>query len=340
MADNKLKKNIYKFRYFYVFSIIYTTFCFIIFIGLSALRISETQSEFNIKVNEEVRKMQIQMDTYNNVLFTLRSILTTDKQLSVAEWNNYIKSMVLPERYPDILAAGYLHRVDPEAMSSYQLQLNSMYSKYATPHQIYPTDIYPENFVFTYIYPDTNKGTVGLNPSGNIERFQAITNAIRTGNTTATPRVALLDPSISTEQSLIIYLPVYKYLKPVGTEEERIANAQGVIALTFPVKRMIQTYYTDYKVGDNIQLEIEDITEPNNPYTIYSSVDLHKSPTDFKHSVNVLFSQRNWRFTFYAPLGYELRTGGVFTFVIVVVLLILFGLTASFFILQQIKRQK
>ncbi|GEM_PF-4013166 len=340
MQNSKFINRISEYRYFIVFIMLYTTLCTLIIVGLTTLRLAERQTEFNRRTVEEVIKMETEMDNYNNILFTLRSILTTDKDLTITEWDNHMESMAIETRYPDVLAIGYLHKVPLAEVDGYQEKLNLLYQNSKITHKIYPTEKYEQNYIFTYAYPSLeNRRTVGLNPTGSKERFEAIHKAIRTGNSTATIAVDLLDKNISLEKSIIIYLPIYKYLKPVTTEQERIENIRGVVALTFPLKHMIQTFYSNYQVAPDIHLEISDITDLQNPNVIYTSME-HSTPGNgFTHSIDIDFSQRNWRLTFHAPIGYQLQFGGLFTFIFLIILLLVFGILMSYHLFIKIGKQ-
>ncbi len=167
-----------------------------------------------------------------------------------------------------------------------------------------------ERFVIIFIEPHAgNEQAIGLDIGSEINRRQAMREAMRTGQATLTHPITLVQATGKVSQGFLLLLPVYPDHRVPGSPEERELVAVG--AAYSPL--LIDEVLADFELAaEGIALQLQDLGEDGVYRTFFGSGSAAPEAADLLAVRDFRIFGRNWRAQFHALPGFVSSLGGSF----------------------------
>lgn len=137
------------------------------------------------------------------------------------------------------------------------------------------------------------------------------------------------DDQYKAKKSILIYAPVYKKGLARETEEERLENIEGLISIKMSLDSIVSKVYESFKFSAGIDIEVSDVTDANNPVSLYSSAVFD---SNLRYSKTIKVANRKWEITSYNAQGY-FQTGWHRSSVLIMVLGLIISTTLVLYLL-------
>lgn len=210
-------------------------------------------------------------------LATLRGLFVASEHVSHVEFSNYIKQVIVEkngvsgfswnQRVVHSERAAYEELMRAEGMHDFAIKEKDSTGAFITAPQR------AEYIVISFVEPwQQNAAILGFNAASDPGREEALNRARDTGSFAMTEPVQLLqDEKIS--PGVVVYYPVYKRMQSIETVLERRESLIGYATAIVRTNDLIDAVLAPLSSGD-YQLNIADITVPENPQSFYHTGDL------------------------------------------------------------------
>lgn len=200
------------------------------------------QSNFSLSTDRATTALQSQFEIYGDQLYSARALLLVDKQVSGADWQNFIAAQKLTDRYPAISGIAYATVIQSGEEANFTAQLNASQS---SPVTIFPHSTVPTSAVITFVAPQPSlTKAIGYNLLTDPIRTQTLALARDTGQPALSPPLTLLAETPTNQSSILIALPVYTTSVPLQTISERQQALSGYILLALHVQPLFQSVFS------------------------------------------------------------------------------------------------
>lgn len=163
------------------------------------------------------------------------TIKAADNDVTYREWQKFSQALALPKRLPGIHGIGLIDRVSPDEIDQYTRaeQQERPYFK------VHPVLSRKDYWPIRFIEPEPkNLAAVGLNIAHESNRYQAALKAMRTGETTITGPIILVQDAKQLPGFLFFH-PFYKSTE-IPPKEQRETSFLGLVYAPFTMANLME----------------------------------------------------------------------------------------------------
>ncbi|HET9228257.1 MAG TPA: CHASE domain-containing protein, partial [Thermoanaerobaculia bacterium] len=215
---------------------------------------SRDQLRFQNLVHRDQAILQNRMKTYEALLRGAKGLFNASDDVSQEEFRTFVQGLGLDRHYPGIQGIGFALRVEATWKEAVIAEVRR---KSDTRFRIWPESTGDDLFPILYLEPmdRRNRASIGFDMFTEPARRAAMEHARDTGEPMATSRVKLVQEiDLHKQAGFLIYVPVYRQGKPVGTVEERRAALAGYIYAPFRADDLLRGTLGDG--NPNLALEV------------------------------------------------------------------------------------
>jgi PAS domain S-box-containing protein len=205
---------------------------------------AKDRARFEQVVREQQGGIEQRIPRYVDEMLAVRGLFVASSSVTAEEWQKYVSSLQIEQRYPGIRALGYLEQVGRDHLTGF---LQRMRSREGQDYRVLPEGDRPVYFPTVYAsrFDSNLQNGMGRDHFANPDRREALTAARDSGQPTATGKVVLLgqDQDNRVHTGFVIYLPVYRNGATTATVDERRAALQGFICATVEPEQLLTGIY-------------------------------------------------------------------------------------------------
>ena len=207
---------------------------------VTMLVVRDAQTEKNIETenaaDEIVTAIDARMRAYVEVVYAVRGLFVGARTVTPDEFERYVNSLELPQRYPGMQTIVFAPRVTAAERPAFERDVRALGGVYRD-YAIMPPGRRDEYFPTVHrVRFGAGDSPVGIDLFADPARRAAINAACETGSLSALGPVPFLnDP---TRQGFFLFLPVYRINAAVSTHEERDRAMVGVVRANFRVEEL------------------------------------------------------------------------------------------------------
>ncbi len=206
----------------------------------------------------------------------------------------FFNSQKIPDRFPDIQGVGYSEYVSGENEKN---ELVKRLAGYGLDYDIHPEGTRPVYVPVVYLEPQDvmNKRALGYDIYSEEIRRQAVDQAIKTGKTTLTGKIILVqETSHNVQNGFLMHLPVYENDEKTGS-----AKLKGFVTAVFRINDFVEGIL-DAHLFEYMEIKIYDgATDPENLFFDSSNGKSMYEGKQFSKSLVIDFGGREWFLDFY-----------------------------------------
>lgn len=173
--------------------------------------------------------MSSQIRSYEQLLLDNAGIFSIRDQISYSDWRSFIRSSRTTERYPSILAIGFVRYLTPGQVDDHVLEMkNQGIENYA----IYPESDLSEYTPITFIEPinPINQKAIGYDMATDKLRLATMSKARDSGSVQMTPPLRLIqDVDRPDKKGVLLYYPIYDKSLDATSLQSRRDNIKGFV---------------------------------------------------------------------------------------------------------------
>lgn len=266
--------------------------------------------EYSILIKERV-------PYYLAPLRGLQGLFAASKNVERDEWEKYVKTLNLEERYQGLSALNFIRYVKQGEKAAFVefVRVDTTLNPQGYPDfHITSEGDRDEYYVAHYLYPfDSQRHLHGIDLGADSVRRQMFLTAGDEAAYVATPKTTLYSDPAKT--SFLICLPVYANNVPATTLEERRAALYGFIFGIFESENFFKSIFADKKVNPDIDFYIFDSPSALSQYVteehlLYKSGKGDVAPEyapRFTEIRSLEVAGQTWNIQFYARPGFQLH---------------------------------
>lgn len=188
------------------------------------------------------------------------AFLGTSKDVTRAQWGEFITRLKLSARYPGIQAMGFAERV---RLADRDAHVKRVRADGLAEYDIRPPGERPDYVPIVYSEPfkGRNARVVGLDTYSQPVLRAAIDRAFAASDAAITEKVVLPGEDASgaetTQPGFVMYLPVYRQGMPLATKEERDAALMGFVFSTFRMNDLVAGVL-DHGLAQSVDIAVYD----------------------------------------------------------------------------------
>lgn len=294
-------------------------------------RTNDTLAENNLdrQADQVIDVLEERLEVYGDLLYGGRGLFLQDPNLTREEWNTFMESQNLFERYPGINNIAFLQVADVSEAARIESELN----RDAGPDDQLPIVLYPQPLtekiaILTFSTTLTSEYQVlGLNAYGREALVPALELAAASGLPESTEPFKSRNPAREGTKDVVIFLAVYDMdTSAASTPAERAEALAGFVALSVHPETLVKQGMETIEGNDPVNVRVETLSGDR----IYESPD-ELSGVRIEKVVTINVSGQTWKFTFSAPeyFGLTVRERLAPGFMLIVGLLIMIGFMTS-----------
>lgn len=180
------------------------------------------RSRLTSQVTRDLATLQGTMDLYEYGLKGLRGpfIVKGADELLPSDVLKYLKSREIDQEFPGAKGFGFIRRVPASGLRDF---VDLTHKQGQTDFQIKQLNPYQgEHFIIRYVFPESeNAQAVGLDIASEANRRQAALTAMRSGKTTLTGPITLVQDNHEVKKGMLFLLPVYLSGETPPTAQQR-----------------------------------------------------------------------------------------------------------------------
>jgi len=245
--------------------------------------------EFNSLTEKMAAQIEDQLKTHEQVLIGVQGLFLASYEVEPAEFTSFFNSQKIPDRFPDIQGVGYNEYVSGENEKN---DLIKRLTGYGLDYDIHPEGTRPVYVPVVYLEPQDvmNKRALGYDIYSEEIRKQAIDRAIKTGKTTLTGKIILVqETGEDVQNGFLMNLPVYEYDEKTGS-----AKLEGFVTAVFRINDFVEGIL-DENLLEYMEFKIYD--GPPDPENLFFDSSNGKSMNEgnkFSKSLVIDFGGREW----------------------------------------------
>ena len=196
----------------------------------------ESGKQFERDADSAAAALRVRMRGYEQMLTAGAALIGASKEVTRAQWSQFVAGLKLRDRYPAIQALGFAERVRPADRARHVARVRA---EGLADYDIRPPGERDDHVVIVYSEPFTgrNARVVGLDTYTQPVLRAAIDRSLDRVDVAITEKVMLPGENAaggeSTQPGFVMYLPVFAAGAPAGTKQERDAALQGFVFATF-----------------------------------------------------------------------------------------------------------
>jgi signal transduction histidine kinase len=254
----------------------------------------QKDNEFDLIANDLTSLIKNRLVNYEQVLFATQGLFLGSDQVTLKEWQNFVKNQQLENRFPGVQIAGYSQKIGgADNLANHIQEMRSIHPNYS----IRPDTSRDEYHSIIYIEPVNarNLQAVGYDMFSEPVRRAAMEKACDTNTVTVSGKVILVQEiDKDVQPGFLMYLPVYKNNIPHESVEEKQAALQGFVYVAFRTYDLFDAMLPSLGMVDHneIRVKIYD-TEKSTESLLYDSKN-NIPDGDWNKSTKIDFGHRTW----------------------------------------------
>ncbi|MBX8477918.1 PAS domain S-box protein [Pseudomonas cichorii] len=235
------------------------------------------------------------VDLYQYGLRGVRGvILTAGENISRDLFYRYSQTRDINKEFPGARGFGFIRRVPVEDQASFLAKARADDRQDFNIRELSPNT--GERYVIQYIEPvDRNLSAIGLDIASQDTRRQAALSAMKTGNTTLSGPITLVQESGKPQQSFLILLPIYEEGQTPEGEKNRERHCIGWSYAPLLMSEVLAGLTID---PQKLAITLNDITESNDSSPFYTTDNLtHETPDEIEVEKTIQLYGRTWKLT-------------------------------------------
>ena len=259
----------------------------VIWIGFFMILDESRTNQFNEQNQKIILDIEDRLEKYNDVLLGIKGLYAAFDYVSLKEWNVFVESQELEEKFPGIQGVGFVEHVSNEL--EFNELISEMNSQGITDYEIKPKGMRSQYFPVTYLYPDDirNRQAVGYDIYSEKIRADAVDTAIKTKSMTITGKITLVQEiDEDVQNGFLMLLPIYSddKLKGMAYTVFRINDLMdGILDRDILKKTNVKFYDTQ-------------ISDENLFFDSQNLVTVSRLNGDFVYHDVLEFGNHNWSF--------------------------------------------
>ena len=253
--------------------------------------------EFNSLTEKSAAQIKDQLKTHEQVLMGFQGLFLASYEVEPAEFTTFFNSQKIPDRFPDTQGIGYNEYVTGENEKN---ELVKRLAGYGLDYAINPEGTRSTYVPVVYLEPQDvmNKRALGYDIYSEEIRKQAIDKAIKTGKTTLTGKIILVqETSEDVQNGFLMLLPVYQYDEKTGS-----AKLEGFVTAVFRMNDFIENILDEHLL-EYMEFKIYDgPPDPENLFFDSSNARSMDEGNKFSKSLVIDFGGREWFLDFYGVI--------------------------------------
>ncbi|GAC1522145.1 MAG: hypothetical protein NVS3B11_22160 [Collimonas sp.] len=229
----------------------------------------ELLSQFDISLRETVSRVELRMETYEQMLRGVQSLYTVTGELDRDSFRDYIGSLNLDANYSGIQTIGVVKWVPAANKDSHVVAMRRIGF---TDYSVRP-DGQRDNYVpIVQREPDVgrNRAPLGFDTWSDPVRRNAMEKARDSGSPAISGKIRLVvDIEADARPGFVMYLPIYTRGQPHDSVAERRAHLAGWVYASFHMSDVMASLYGELPPG--LAFAIYDGVEPSAKALTYLS---------------------------------------------------------------------
>lgn len=196
----------------------------------------DAEREFERGAQSAEAAVRVRLRAYEQMLVAGAAFFAASKEVTRAQWAEFVSRLKLAERYPGIQGIGFAERV---RRADLERHLKRMRAEGPADYDVNPPGERDDYVLIIYNEPfkGRNARTIGLDAYDRPVLRAAILRAFEQGDAAITEKVVLPGEDASgaerSQPGFVMYLPVFRPGMPMDTKEQRDQALQGFIFSTF-----------------------------------------------------------------------------------------------------------
>lgn len=298
-STNKSNKFLLPITVLFVLLFVTTLTSYFIFSSIekNSKEIFETANDNLLSLIED------RLDDYFSLLFSERGLYVASNFVDRSEFQTFINSQEILERFPGLQALEFIEYVRGENIDNFiETVVNdaSLINEGYPDFSIMPEGQRDEYYVVNYVEPFVgNEAAFGFDLFSNPARREAIEESRDANNIVITSPIALVQDEAN-EPAFLAFLPIYENGLPIDTLEQRREAIKGFALAVFKVRDLFDGIVGKSSVvTKNIHYRIEDPSAPNDlrlllDSQVYSNVDYSDHKRKYVVTTTVEVGGRSW----------------------------------------------
>lgn len=287
---------------------------------------SRTDTNFNRDTKTTTKTFVDNMEKYNGLLYSARSLVTSGNTVTQNSWNNFFASQSATDRYPGVSSIFYVKIVSRGERELFEQTLRQ--DPYFGPDfSIESTNTSAKEYaVANLIYSNNDvRGQLGFDNFSTADRRLVYKKAAQLNKPTASPPLKLATGPLG----FVIALPVFDSQKTVD----------GYVAVSFRANDLVASVFKEEY--EHIVGKIIDITDTKNPITLFGSQDWDEVKEELTYIEKINIAGRTWQITYKSHRSYDsARINQMIPRLIMLVGLLLSGLVGLIFYINDPARKQ
>lgn len=249
------------------------TFCLTVTLAIWQLAVTEAaklrQARFDSRVQTVQEAIQTRMLAYGQILLGGVGLVKTMGSVSRDQWASYVASLSVQKNYPGVHGIGFAEWVPHASRGEF---VRRMAAQGLPNFQIRPAGDRETYAPVTFLEPrtDRNLRALGFDMLSEPTRQAAMVTAADSAQMAITGRLKLAsEPNQSPVFGFLVYVPVYKPHKPIGTVDERHQALKGFVNSPFRMDDLMAGVLGANE--EHLQLRVYDSHKPDPDTLLYSS---------------------------------------------------------------------
>src|SRR5438046_2430135 len=222
----------------------------------------EAHSRFETVAVGVARDVQSRIRAYGDVLYAIRGLFDSSKEVTRDEFHQFAQALSLGERYPGATNISFAPRVLHAKKLQFERAVRAEKSplvKGLPEFAVKPPGERPEYLVLTYIEPmGKNVAAWGLDLNADPLRRSVVDRARDSGQIASSSGVTLLRDGSASVTSTLLRLALYRGGGAPGSVEERQRLYWGMVGSTLRISEMIDATLSK-EMFSRVQLQIYEV---------------------------------------------------------------------------------
>jgi PAS domain S-box-containing protein len=226
------------------------------------------RQRFDHQASQMAAAISERMQSYHLVLNGVVGLFQASGEVSRQAFEDYLGTLRLEQHYPGILSIGYVDKLSPTELSTYQGRMQQERPGF----RLHPDTPRSDYTAIRYLYPSNQRSEplLGLDMYTETARRSAMSQARDSGEPAVTGKVALLRQNESKDQNaFLMYWPLYRQGQPLDSSGERRAALLGWVFGTFRMDDLMQGIFGD--IAPQLDLRIHDGNRATPASLMYST---------------------------------------------------------------------
>ncbi len=233
---------------------------------------------------------------YDQILIAIISLFKSSEVVTQEEWQTFISSLKVQDRYPGYWAIAYAPLVENAKKDEFVAEVHKgSLKEYAIKSESNAHDLYPVLYLTS---PQEFSPMLGVDLGVEPIRRQTIEQARDSGEAILSPPLSLMNDNEG-RTSMILMRPLYAKNQPTFTLEQRRRAFQGILSTPVILSDLIgKSLSQALRPG---QLTILDSADFNRPIFRSSTKEMDPTREVFEHNSRIDLLNRTWIFHWKMP---------------------------------------